>query len=82
MKTPGTRPLLIRVKEQVVLAVKYISRELVWKIHFETAQTEERAANCAALGLYNITMKSQVNGLAVARYIMYGYICIYVSTCA
>ena len=40
----GKPPVLARVRTECQNAVSRISRELVWKIHFEQAQIEERAA--------------------------------------
>ena len=51
----GAAPVLYRVREQTEYAVKNISRELVWKVHFEQAQTEERAVELAALGSHRRT---------------------------
>ena len=34
----GVPPVLARTREEAGLAVRCISRELVWKIHFEKAQ--------------------------------------------
>eukprot|EP01041_Mallomonas_annulata_P006669 gene6669-13501_t len=48
----GLQPVLRRTREQTLLAVKNISRELVWKVHFEQAQAEERAVEMVAVGLH------------------------------
>ena len=40
----GTPPRLVQVREECQSAICSISRELVWKVHFEQAQIEERAA--------------------------------------
>jgi tetratricopeptide (TPR) repeat protein len=42
-------PKLVRTRKECQKAVCCISRELVWKVHFEQAQTEERAAEIVAL---------------------------------
>ena len=47
----GRSPKLPRMRTEVDAAVRDISRELVWKIHFEHAQALERAAEVAAAGL-------------------------------
>eukprot|EP00607_Mallomonas_marina_P009137 CAMPEP_0182422658 /NCGR_PEP_ID=MMETSP1167-20130531/8401_1 /TAXON_ID=2988 /ORGANISM="Mallomonas Sp, Strain CCMP3275" /LENGTH=1499 /DNA_ID=CAMNT_0024600895 /DNA_START=12 /DNA_END=4508 /DNA_ORIENTATION=+ len=51
----GATPMLRRVREKAQQAVLNISRELVWKVHFEQAQAEERAVEVAALGLHRRT---------------------------
>ena len=47
----GQKPLLKRVRVAVDKAGRFISRELVWKVHFELAQIEERAVEIAAVGM-------------------------------
>lgn len=47
----GAFPKLRRVEKCVEEALRSISRELVWKLHFEKAQIEERAAEWAAENL-------------------------------
>ena len=42
-------PRLRRTREESQNAICCISRELVWKVHFEQAQTEERAAEIVAM---------------------------------
>lgn len=44
-----SEPKLVRTRQECQKAVCCISRELVWKVHFEQAQTEERAAEIVAL---------------------------------
>ena len=47
----GPRPMPIdleRVRDAIQRAVKSISKELIWKVHFEHAQIEERAGCIAA----------------------------------
>ena len=44
----GVRPLLQRTRAEKLNGIKSISRELVWKLHFEAGQAEERAADVAA----------------------------------
>lgn len=48
--TVGGQPELPLVKFYLNLAVEHISRELVWKIHFEMGQIQERAAGMSAEG--------------------------------
>jgi hypothetical protein len=48
----GGRPLLANLVRESAEAVRVISRELVWKVHFELSQSQERAAESAAAGLY------------------------------
>lgn len=50
-QTPELRLLALESKE----AVKFISRELTWRVYFERFQAEERAAEISALGLYHIS---------------------------
>lgn len=40
----GAAPLLLSVRRECHSAIGSISRELIWKVHFEQAQIEERAA--------------------------------------
>jgi len=44
----GTPPTLFNVRRECQSAIYNISRELVWKVHFEQAQIEERAATVVA----------------------------------
>jgi hypothetical protein len=44
----GAVPLLTCVRRECQSAICSISRELVWKVHFEQAQIEERAASVVA----------------------------------
>ena len=46
----GSAPRLQNVNSFLELAVKHISRELVWKLHFEVGQIVERAVHYAAEG--------------------------------
>jgi hypothetical protein len=56
----GAAPQLRNVRFHSEHAVKHISRELMWKVHFEMAQIEERAAEMSAQGrLWLITQASQ-----------------------
>lgn len=48
----GGRPLLANLVQESAEAVRVISRELVWKVHFELSQSQERAAEVAAVGLH------------------------------
>lgn len=48
----GGFPRLSHLRGSVAEAIKSISRELVWKIHFEHAQAEERVADLSAEGCY------------------------------
>mmetsp|Transcript_10471 Transcript_10471/g.15963 ORF Transcript_10471/g.15963 Transcript_10471/m.15963 type:complete len:1224 (+) Transcript_10471:145-3816(+) len=50
-------PRLIHTRTECEKAICSISKELVWKIHFEQAQTEERAAEIVALGRHISTGK-------------------------
>jgi tetratricopeptide (TPR) repeat protein len=47
----GNRPKLVNSRAEILSAVKNISPELIWKLYFEQAQVEERAADAAAYGL-------------------------------
>lgn len=51
-------PILHRTRSESQKAIRSISRELVWKIHFEQAQIEERAMEIVALGRHLATGKS------------------------
>jgi tetratricopeptide (TPR) repeat protein len=51
-------PLLKRTRSESQNAICSISRELVWKVHFEQAQIEERAMEIVALGRHLSTGKS------------------------
>jgi hypothetical protein len=48
----GVKPQLSHLKNESVDALKFISKELTWKVHFEKSQAEERAAEIAAQGTY------------------------------
>lgn len=48
----GCQPRLDNVKLFLELAVKHISRELVWKLHFEMGQIVERAVHYAGDGKF------------------------------
>ena len=68
----GGFPQLIHMREEAALAVHCISRELVWKVHFERAQAEERAADAAAWGMYCATPKGTSHrGLSTTRDVLY-----------
>jgi tetratricopeptide (TPR) repeat protein len=56
--TGETLPLLKRTRTESQNAICSISRELVWKVHFEQAQIEERAMEIVALGRHISTGKS------------------------
>jgi la-related protein 1 len=45
----GQVPDLVRTREVISRALGSISKELIWKVHFEAAQIEERAASLAAV---------------------------------
>lgn len=45
----GQVPDLVRTREVISRALVSISKELIWKVHFEAAQIEERAASLAAV---------------------------------
>ena len=62
----GIPPVLKNVREYCQQAVKNISLELVWKVHFEEAQIEERAAESSAFGLH---LRSRMS-LCSARHIL------------
>jgi tetratricopeptide (TPR) repeat protein len=51
-------PILRRTRTESQKAICSISRELVWKIHFEQAQIEERAMEIVALGRHLSTGRS------------------------
>ena len=68
----GGFPQLSHMREEAALAVHCISRELVWKVHFERAQAEERAADAAAWGMYCATPKGTSHrGLSTTRDVLY-----------
>lgn len=48
----GNKPRLSKVMAEAVVAIQSISKELVWKVHFEIATMQERAADVACIGLY------------------------------
>lgn len=54
----GIPPQLSRLRKESNRAIKSISRELVWKVHFELAQAEERAAENAATGVFNLSTRT------------------------
>lgn len=45
----GRVPDLTRTRDAISRALGSISKELIWKVHFEAAQIEERAASLAAM---------------------------------
>lgn len=49
----GCVPRLANVNVECNEAVKSISKELTWRVHYERFQAEERASEFAAVGLYN-----------------------------
>ena len=49
----GQSPRLRKFKEELNSATRVISRELIWKLHLEHSQAEERAVNESAIGLLN-----------------------------
>ena len=48
----GARPVLRHMAAYTEKAVRLISKELTWKVHFERSQCEERAAEVAAAGMH------------------------------
>lgn len=52
----GHVPVLRRLRQESHRAVQAISRELVWKVYFERALAEERAADTAAAGMFHSVM--------------------------
>ncbi len=48
----GEEPKLSNLNRECEEAVKSISKELTWRVHFEKFQAEERAAEIAAKGLF------------------------------
>eukprot|EP01034_Spumella_vulgaris_P027264 gene27264-33958_t len=46
----GERPRLVNMCREADEAIRLISRELTWKVHFEKAQAQERAAEVVAVG--------------------------------
>ena len=44
----GARPPMARVEETVSQALRQITKELVWKVHYERAQIEDRVAGAVA----------------------------------
>ena len=57
----GHVPLLRNLRIESEKAVQSISRELVWKVYFELAQSEERAAEVSAQGMANSSMTYTVS---------------------
>lgn len=53
----GKRPALAILHKEVKEALKSISKELTWKVHYELSQAEERAADIAAFGMHTATGK-------------------------
>eukprot|EP00968_Pinguiococcus_pyrenoidosus_P005375 scaffold344_cov235-Pinguiococcus_pyrenoidosus.AAC.1 len=47
----GHRPQMKRTRETLAMALKVITKELVWKVHYERAQIEDRVAAALARGL-------------------------------
>lgn len=54
----GCSPCLRRLRAESSNAITSISRELIWKVHFELSQAEERAAESASFGMCNTSTKS------------------------
>jgi la-related protein 1 len=54
----GVAPKLANLSNEAAEAVRSISKELTWKVHFEKSQAEERAAEVAALGMHQNTSLS------------------------
>lgn len=54
----GVRPKLLRVNAEAASAIQSISKELVWKVHFEVATIQERAADVACVGYYYFSHES------------------------
>ncbi len=61
----GRMPVLAGLKNEVASSVRVISRELMWKVHFEHSQAQERAADAAAAGLF--AHASDIRSLVKAR---------------
>jgi la-related protein 1 len=54
----GVRPLMQRIRTEKQRGAASISRELIWKLHFEAGQAEERAADICAEGRCRKTRSS------------------------
>eukprot|EP00606_Chrysophyceae_sp_TOSAG23-5_P001046 GSChrysophyteH2.ASY1.ANO1.119.1 assembled CDS len=52
----GRTPRLERMRAEVSTSVLVISRELVWKVHFEHSQALSRAADASAFGLMTMSI--------------------------
>lgn len=61
----GLVPDLPRTRDMIFRALGSISKELIWKVHFEAAQIEERAASTAA-GVRVLPRGGPTEGLAGA----------------
>ena len=61
----GRVPVLAGMRNEVASSIRVISRELMWKVHFEHSQAQERAADIAAHGLLSVA--SELRSLASAR---------------
>jgi hypothetical protein len=67
----GTPPVLARLRDEAALAVRCISRELVWKVHFERAQVNLIIMHTYLTHLY--VYKYVCTPLQVYLYISYYY---------
>ena len=61
----GQRPQLSDFRKELHSATRVISRELIWKLHLEHSQAEERAVDESAIGLLNTSRT--VTSLSAAR---------------
>jgi len=52
----GLKPQLVNLKKVAADAIRSISKELTWKVHFEKSQCEERAADVAAQGMVLVVL--------------------------
>lgn len=57
----GKSPLLTRVTTEASAAIRSISKELIWKIHFEVACVFERAVDVTSAGSYYKSMKPRLD---------------------
>ena len=72
----GRSPVLPRVKAEADAAIRSISKELIWKIHFEVACIFERANDVTSAGIYYKSMKPQLEYIRSHFYdkVRYSYI--------
>lgn len=64
--TRGGVPKLVNVRQYATHAIANISRELVWKIHFEIGQIEERAVDLACQGQHWFADQIMINNKYLA----------------